>query len=80
LADFVFFEAGVFAEFIDGDEISGLFVVVAADLGEDLSGSALLPTCYIADVFGIDDYANWYNFLHNAAIAVPLLWFSNMVQ
>jgi hypothetical protein len=63
----------VFAEFVDGDEISWLFVVPAADLGNDLAGGAFFPPCYIADVFGIDDYANWYNFLHNTAIAVPLL-------
>jgi hypothetical protein len=73
LTDLFFFEAGVFAEFVDGDKVAWPFVVPAADLGNDLSGSALLPPCYIGDVFGIDDYANWYNFLHNAAIAVPLL-------
>jgi hypothetical protein len=80
LTNSFFIEAGVFAEFVNGDEISWLFVVPVADLGKDLSGGAFFPTCYIADVFSIDDYASWYNFLHNAAIAVPLLWFSNMVQ
>jgi hypothetical protein len=40
-----FFEAGVLAEFVDGDEIPWLFVVFAADLGDDLAGSKLLLAC-----------------------------------
>ena len=45
----------MFAEFVNGYEITGLFVVPAADLGEDLAGGAFFPPCYIADVFGIDE-------------------------
>jgi hypothetical protein len=45
----------VFAELINWNKVTRLFVVPAVDLGKDLSGSAFLPACYIADVFGIDD-------------------------
>lgn len=66
-------ETRVLTEFINGDKVTLLFVVLATDVGNDLACSALLLTCYIGDVFGIDDYANGYNFLHNDAIAIPLI-------
>jgi hypothetical protein len=50
-------EAGVFAEFVNGEEIPGLFIVPATNSGNDFAVCALLFACDASNVFGIDDSA-----------------------
>ena len=62
----------MFTEFVDGNDIFWL-IVVTGDLAKDLASSAGPPACEVGDIFGIDDDASWYLFLHFTLITEQVL-------
>jgi len=47
-------DAGVVAEFVDGDELVALLLVVPADLGHDAAAGTAALAGDAFDVFGVD--------------------------
>jgi hypothetical protein len=62
--DGFFIDASEGGEFFDGDELSFFLFVFFSDEGKELPGGTLLTAGDVHDVFGINDAAHWYLFLH----------------
>ncbi|WP_319800005.1 MULTISPECIES: hypothetical protein [Flavobacterium] len=65
----VWVEAHVFAEFVDGDHLVFLFVVLFFDPGVDVAGLALAFSGDLLDVFGVDTHS-----FHGCFFVVVLLF------
>jgi len=73
--DLLHLQAGELAKFIDADKLTFLFSVLPANPGKQRPGGTLTPAGNIHNVFRIDDYAIWYQYLHNAACSDQLRGF-----